>query len=102
MLRQPNFISDDFYNEMLDIVKNKKPSPMLDQLKFETINEGKCIQMLHVGKFENEVNTFNIMQEFAKEQGLTRLSKNHREIYLSDFRKVEEEKLKTVLRFKCK
>lgn len=101
MLRQPDFITDDFYHEMLDIVKHKKPSSMLEHLKFETINEGKCIQMLHVGKFENEADTFTIMEEFTKEQGLTRLSKVHREIYLSDFRKVEEEKLKTVLRFKC-
>ena len=40
------------------------------------------------------------MEDFAKEQNLIRQSKIHREIYLSDFRKVAQEKLKTVLRFK--
>ena len=107
MLRQPNFISDEFFKEMLEVViqktiKQKKSTQKLTELKFETINEGKCIQMLHVGKFANEAHTFNIMQEFAKENNLSRESKYHREVYLSDFRKVEEDKLKTVLRFKCK
>lgn len=100
MIRQPDFVDDSFFNEMLAFTKNKKPNPLLNQVKFESISEGKCVQMLHIGSYDNETASFNIMEAFAKEQNLVRESKMHREIYLSDFRKVAEEKLKTVLRFK--
>ena len=56
--------------------------------------------MLHVGPFDDEPASFEQMEAFCKEEGLTRLSKDHREIYLSDFRKTAPEKLKTVLRFR--
>lgn len=100
MLRQPDFVTDAFFQEMLELVRRKKPQPLLDRLRFETIEEGRCVQMLHVGKFEEEPKTFETMEAFARSEGLTRESKVHREIYLSDFRKVAPEKLKTVLRFK--
>ena len=100
MIRQPDFVTSDFYKEMLEFAKNKKPHNLLDSLNFETIKEGRCIQMLHIGSYDNEAATFDIMENFAKENNLSRQSKIHREIYLSDFRKVPTEKLKTVLRFK--
>jgi len=100
MIRQPNFVSQEFFNDMLEFTKNKKPNPLLELLKFETISEGKCIQMMHIGPYDNEATTFKIMEDFAKKANLTRSSKIHREIYISDFRKVAPEKLKTVLRFK--
>jgi len=71
----------------------------LGKVKLEEIKEGKCIQMLHLGSYDDEPASFKIMEDFATELGLTRLSKIHREIYLSDARKVSPEKLKTVLRF---
>ncbi len=101
MLRQPDFVTRDFYLEMLALVRKKKPQPLLDQLKFETITEGRCVQMLHVGKYDDEPATFEKMEAFAEAEGLTREFKVHREIYLSDFRKVAPEKLKTVLRFRA-
>lgn len=99
MIRQPDFISLAFFEEMLALVKEKKPQVLLEELQFKKITEGRCIQMLHIGSYDNESESFERMEAFAKEQGLTRASKMHREIYLSDFRKVAEEKLKTVLRF---
>ncbi|MFT4537562.1 MAG: hypothetical protein ACI9P5_004947 [Saprospiraceae bacterium] len=99
MIRQPDFIDETYFDEMLAITKKKKPNILLDQVEFETISDGKCVQMMHVGSYDNEPASFQIMEEFANSQGLIRKSKVHREIYLSDFRKVEEEKLKTVLRF---
>lgn len=100
MIRQPDFVTHDFYTEMLELTKKKKPNPFLDRLKFETISEGKCIQMMHLGSYDNEPASFKIMEDFAAGENLTRASKRHREIYLTDFRKVAPEKLKTVLRFK--
>jgi len=55
--------------------------------------------MLHVGSYDNEAESFTKMEAYAKDEGLGRRSKIHREIYLSDFRKVPVEKLKTILRF---
>ncbi len=102
MIRQPNFVSEDFFNKMLELTKIKKPHKLLDKVRFETITEGKCIQMLHIGSYDDEPKSFEQMERFATELGLKRKSKNHREIYLSDVRKVEAEKLKTVLRFQVK
>ena len=94
-----------YYNqivdEMLEVARQKKNIPALDQLKFETISDGACVQMLHLGRFEDEPASFEKMEAFAKEHGLERRSKVHREIYLSDFRKTAPEKMKTVLRFQA-
>lgn len=99
MIRQPDFVNQAFFEEMLALTKNKKPQKLLTELKFEKITEGKCIQMLHIGSYDKEPESFQLMEAFAEKEGLKRASKIHREIYLSDFRKVAEEKLKTVLRF---
>ena len=101
MIRQPDFVGEALYNAMLQITKDKKNNPLLDTLNFEQTAEGRCIQMLHLGPFDDEPASFAKMEDFARAQGLQRESKAHREIYLSDPRKVEPEKLKTVLRFKA-
>jgi hypothetical protein len=101
MIRQPDFVSENFYSEMLEVAKEKKKNPLLEQINFERLSEGRCVQMLHLGPFEDEPASFEIMEDFAKSEGVVRLSKIHREIYLSDHRKVAPEKLKTVLRFQA-
>ena len=100
MIRQPDFVSDDFAIETIERVKKKKPNELLYKVKFETIEEGTCIQMLHSGSYNSEPESFKKMTMFANEKGLKRVSQIHREIYLSDARKVSPEKLKTVLRFR--
>lgn len=100
MIRQPDFITEKYFREVLKITMKKKPHDLLETVIFENIQDGNCVQMLHVGSFDNEAYSFGIMEDFVKNQNKTRSVKTHREIYLSDFRKVPEEKLKTVLRFK--
>jgi hypothetical protein len=100
MIRQPNFVTDDFASLILKMTKKKKPHELLDKIQFETIKEDKCIQMLHLGPYDDEPKSFKQMEKFAKNEGVIRKSKRHREIYLSDARRVAPEKLKTVLRFK--
>jgi len=100
MIRQPDFVNPDFANKTINIVKNKKPNNLLENVIFETITDGKCIQMLHVGPYDNEPASFKQMEEFTFKLGLIRPVHYHREIYLSDVRKVSPNKLKTVLRFK--
>jgi hypothetical protein len=102
MIRQPSFITKEYALEAIEKAKLKKQNPLFDKVNFEKITEGKCIQMLHIGSYDNEPETFKIMEDFATNKDLERASKIHREIYLSDFRKVAPEKLKTVLRFKLK
>lgn len=99
MIRQPDFVSEDFALHILEQTKKKKPHDLLEKVTFETITEGDCIQMLHVGSYDSEPESFQIMEEFAEQHQCKRLSKIHKEIYLSDARKVSPEKLKTVLRF---
>lgn len=100
MIRQPDFIDEKMFKTMLKLAKHKKPNALFEHVKFESIREGKCIQMLHIGSFNTEEKSFTIMENFAKDNNLQRHSKVHKEIYLSDFRKVASDKLKTVLRFK--
>ncbi len=102
MIRQPNFVDEKFFSQMLEKVKEKNANPLYEKIRFQSYSEGRCVQMLHVGKFEDEPASFARMEEFAESEGLTRHSKIHREIYISDFRKTAPEKLKTVLRFKVR
>ena len=99
MIRQPDFVDLDFVDKIMALTKEKKPHELLDSVKFETINEGTCVQMLHLGSYDNEPESFNTMEDFAIAQRLKRFSKIHKEIYLNDARKTAPEKLKTVLRF---
>jgi hypothetical protein len=99
MIRQPDFVDKAFAMKILNITKEKKPHELLENIRYEKICDGKCVQMLHLGSYDNESVSFKIMEGFANENQLIRKSKVHREIYLSDARKVIPEKLKTVLRF---
>jgi len=99
MIRQPDFVTKEFFNEMLEFTKKKKPHKLLNEVKFIKIKDEQCIQMMHLGSYDDEPKSFELMEAYAKELNLKRKSKTHREIYLSDFRKVAPEKLKTVLRF---
>jgi len=80
----------------------KKPHNLLNEVRFEKICDGDCVQMMRLGSYYNEPESFKIMEEFLISENLKRVSKIHKEIYLSDVRKVEPEKLKTVLRFSVK
>lgn len=100
MIRQPRFVNDEVFNRAMKIVKRKKAHKLLDKVKFESIKDSLSVQMLHIGPYDDEPITFKIMQKFCDENNLRLRTKVHREIYLSDFRKTNPEKLKTVLRYK--
>ena len=99
MIRQPDFVDEDYAKQIIENTKTKKPHPLLDNVKFITLTEGKCVQMMHLGSYDNENTSFEKMMSFSLENDLKRIGKNHREIYLNDARKTAPEKLKTVLRF---
>lgn len=102
MIRQPEFVTEEVFQEALRRVKQKKPHPLLDEVEFVTIEEGMCVQMMHVGSFDDEKYSFDLMKQYCEENQLNIRSQVHREIYISDFRKTAPEKLKTVLRYRIR
>ncbi len=100
MIRQPDFVTPELAREALDRTKKKKPHPFLENVQFSEIEDGLCVQMMHMGSYDDESSSFAQMEKYCAENGLFRKSKMHREIYISDVRKVSPNKLKTVLRFK--
>ncbi|ODG93264.1 MULTISPECIES: GyrI-like domain-containing protein [Bacillaceae] len=99
MIRQPDFVTEDLTYIILDQLKQKKKSPLLANVKLELITEGLCVQTMHIGSYDDEPRTFKLMEEFCLENNLERVQKTHKEIYISDARKTQPDKLKTVLRF---
>ncbi|NNE25397.1 MAG: hypothetical protein HKN09_01015 [Saprospiraceae bacterium] len=100
MIRQPHFVTQDYFSTIQQMVMVKKKELPISDITFEKIKDGPSIQMLHIGSYDTEPESFEKMEAFTKSEGLKRISKTHREIYLSDARRVSPEKLKTVLRFK--
>ncbi len=100
MIRQPEFVTQDVFEFFIGKAKKKKPNACFDRIQLITIKEGLCCQMLHIGSYDDEANSFTAMEAYCEAQGHPRHSKRHREIYLSDPRKTANDKLKTVLRFK--
>ena len=80
----------------------RKTKPYLDGIRFEQITDGRSCQMMHIGSFDDEPTSFRQMEAFCDAHSYIRTSKVHREIYLSDPRKTEKDKLRTVLRYSVK
>ena len=99
MIRQPDFVTPAVAAMALDKVRKKAPTPLLDQVVFEEMEDGLCVQMMHTGTFDSEPLSFARMDAYLTTEGLVRKSKIHKEIYISDFRRTNPEKLKTVLRY---
>jgi hypothetical protein len=98
MIMQPEWISEDMFREAIAKVAEKTPPKWLDKVRLDTLNEGKSVQTLHIGSFDDEADVLAKMHhEFIPDNNLQMTGKHH-EIYLSDFRKVAPEKLRTILR----
>ena len=99
MIRQPEFVTKDVVEKAFEIVKKKKPNPLLEEVYFDEIEDGLSVQILHIGSYDNEPVSFNKMKDFIESNELKIKSLVHREIYLSDARRVKEDNLKTILRY---
>ena len=78
--------------------KKKEPIPALDAVRLETLEEGTCVQTLHVGPFDDEGPVLDdLHHRFIPENGLQMRGRHH-EIYLSDLRRTDPAKLRTILR----
>jgi hypothetical protein len=97
MIRTPDFVEHGELERAVESLIAKGKAPKADKVRLETLGEGRCVQMLHVGPYEQEKRTLEQMEAFAAHHGLTFHSRHH-EIYLSDPRRVAPDRLKTILR----
>ena len=100
VIRLPDFATkEDFDWAIAEATVKKKED--FSKVEFFSYDEGLCVQCMHVGAYDNEPATVELMHKFAEEQGYVldiTEKRLHHEIYLSDARKVVPEKLKTVIR----
>lgn len=96
MIMQPEPVDAPLVQHAIDEVRRKKGLPDLDLLRFETLDEGVCAQTMHLGPFSEEGPTIERVHAFIAKRGSLR--GKHHEIYLSDIRKADPRKWKTVIR----
>ncbi len=98
MIMTPEWVTVDIFANAVEQVREAKNPVSLDEVRLEHYHEGLSVQIMHVGSFDDEGPVLAEMHsEFIPGNGYCENGKHH-EIYLSDFRKVSPEKLKTVLR----
>lgn len=104
LIRLPDFVTKaDFDWAVAEATKKKKTD--FSKVEFLTYNEGLCVQCMHIGSYDDEPATIAAMHEYAEQNGYKldiTDTRYHHEIYLSDPRKCEPEKLKTVVRHPIK
>jgi hypothetical protein len=100
LIRTPDFITGKDLRQAVEKLSAKK-KPLIEEVRIEEMEEGKCVQMLHVGPYSEEAATIAAMIQFAEGNNL-RLHGKHHEIYFSDPRRVKPEKLRTILRLPVK
>jgi hypothetical protein len=98
LISQPDWITDDFIEEARQAALAKKGLPAIAQVRRETLKEGTCAQLLHVGPYDDEGPALaRLHHEYLAANNL-RMSGHHHEIYLGDHRRTEPARFKTVLR----
>ena len=102
MIKQPDFITQKNFNDALEVVKKRKPSILYDEIYFNSLEEGKSIQVLHIGSYDDEPISFGKMEELMNKLNLVRASDYHREVYLNNKNRTSTDKLKTILRYSVK
>jgi len=98
LIRMPDFVSREMMLSIQPEVSKKKKNDLIQEISFESITEGKCVQIMHLGPYATEPETINKLLNFVKDKGLT-VNGLHHEIYLSDPRKTVPEKMKTLIRY---
>jgi hypothetical protein len=97
LIRSPDFINEEDLRQAVAVLLKRGKGEDVKQVRLETLAEGPCVQMLHVGPYDKECETIQVMKAFAEKRQL-QFSGKHHEIYLSDPRRVPPDRLKTILR----
>lgn len=104
VIRLPDFVTEDDFKWAVDEATEKKKQDF-SKVEFLTYDEGICVQCMHIGSYDNEPETVELMHKYMGENGYKldiTDSRLHHEIYLSDPRRCDESKLKTVIRHPIK
>ena len=104
LIRLPDFVTKKDYEWAIEEATKKKKEDF-SIVEFFTYDEGECVQVMHIGSYDNEPETIKLMDEFVEENGYVidiNDKRLHHEIYLSDPRKCDVSKLKTVIRHPIK
>lgn len=96
-LMVPSFVTRKLFDETRKQAGAKRPATPYDIAKLVTVNEGRAVQVLHTGPYDQERPTIERLHAYAADHGLA-LSGKHHEIYISDPRRTPPAKLKTVIR----
>ena len=104
VIRLPDFVSERDFEWAVNEATVKKKTDF-SKVKFLTIEEGLCVQIMHIGPYDDEPSSVELMNRYIEENGYENDfsdTRRHHEIYLSDVRKTAPEKLKTVIRHPIK
>ena len=104
LIRLPDFVTKSDFDRAIDEATRKKKTDF-SKVEFLTYDEGLCVQCMHIGSYDDEPVTVQLMHEYMTAQGYSldiSDSRYHHEIYLSDARKVSSDRLKTVIRHPIK
>ena len=104
VIRLPEFVTQKDFGWAVETASEKKKLDC-SSAEFLTVDEGLCVQIMHIGAFDDEPQTVALMDEYIAQNGYENditESRLHHEIYLSDARKVAPEKWKTVIRHPIK
>jgi hypothetical protein len=94
----PDWLDRDAFGAAVAAVRAKRAPTRLDDVRLETLEEGRCVQTLHVGPFDEEGPVLARMHEAFIPEHRLRMTGRHHEIYLSDARRVEPARRRTILR----
>ena len=98
MIMVPDWITSDMFEDSVAKAAAQNQPTSRDAVRFERLHEGRCVQTLHIGSYDDEAEVLaELHHDFIPNAGL-RMTGKHHEIYLSDARKVEAAKLRTILR----
>lgn len=104
LIRLPDFVTEADVEWAKEEASRKKKADF-SKVGFLTYDEGECVQCMHIGSYDDEPSTVQLMHEYMEQQGYCldiSDSRLHHEIYLSDARRVTADKLKTVIRHPVK
>ena len=100
VIRLPDFVSKEDFDWAVETAAKKKKLDC-SSAEYLTIDEGLCVQIMHLGAFDDEPTTVALMDEYLEQKGYVNdmnMERLHHEIYLSDARRVAPDKWKTVIR----
>jgi hypothetical protein len=100
-MRMPDVVEREHFDQALRKAIVNKGFAALGSLKYELINEGKCVQLMHVGAWDQEGLSIQKIMNLIADEGL-KIKGYHKEIYISEPAKVEEFRKKTILRYQVR